>query len=142
MELPSGSDAERLSLEPERCRRLTTLVVPGEPTSGVQTEWANEIRRVALERRHEVPAAARFYLRVDFRIPAHQIREQASDLDNLVHTLITCMEDKEFFGAHKPHSPFKGDELVDYVQARKRKVRKGEWSGACVEVWLVEVEAA
>ncbi|MBA3840236.1 MAG: hypothetical protein H0X55_08090 [Thermoleophilaceae bacterium] len=78
-----------------------------------------------------------FSLRIELRQLASN--KQGSDLDNYVKPIQDSLAERGVFGpvGHKG-SPMKGDERVDHLDIRRRRVSSEAQVGVLAEVWALD----
>ncbi len=75
-----------------------------------------------------------FSLRIELRL--YDPGDQGSDLDNYVKPIQDALAERGVFGPVAPGgSPMKGDERVDHVDLRRRRVSSEAEAGVLAEVW-------
>jgi hypothetical protein len=120
-------------------RHLATIEVQGRPatfaTAG-EAPWKDAVRQ-AVQKSGCQPTAARFYVRIDFRLGPQRTAGEVWDLDNLIKPTLDAMEGvfglREWRGRPQP-----ADDRVDRIEAAKRAAGDGESAGATIDVWGIE----
>ena len=78
-----------------------------------------------------------FSLRIELRLYAPS--GQGSDLDNYVKPIQDALAERGVFGPVAPGGgPMKGDERVDHLDLRRRRVGSEAQAGVLAEVWALE----
>ena len=80
-----------------------------------------------------------FSLRIELRLYAPG--GQGSDLDNYVKPIQDALAEQGVFGrvAHEK-SPMKGDERIDHLDVRRRRVSSEAEAGVLAEVWALDAQ--
>ncbi|MDQ4072035.1 MAG: hypothetical protein M3088_04040 [Actinomycetota bacterium] len=78
-----------------------------------------------------------FSLRIELRLYAPS--GQGSDLDNYVKPIQDALAERGVFGpVGRKNSPMKGDERVDHLDLRRRRVNSEAEAGGLAEVWALD----
>jgi Holliday junction resolvase RusA-like endonuclease len=122
-------------------RHLVTVQVVGRPATFAtahEKPWKEAVR-AAIAASGVQPKAARFAVRLEFRLAAARSPNEVWDLDNLIKPTLDAMEG--VFGLRSWGGiPQPADDQVDQIRAVKRQPVPGETPGARIEVWLIEAD--
>jgi len=102
-------------------------------------KWKQALNAAAGKAAAGAPPAGseRFSLRIELRLYAPS--GQGSDLDNYVKPIQDALAAQGVFGsAEHKKSPMKGDERVDHLEVRRRRVRSEAEAGVLAEVWALD----
>lgn len=77
-----------------------------------------------------------FSLRIELRL--FVAKRPGSDLDNYVKPIQDALAERGIFGPAQQGSPMKGDERVDHLEVRRKRVRSEAEAGVLAEVWTLE----
>jgi Holliday junction resolvase RusA-like endonuclease len=142
------TDRSALDISPHPEALVTTMKVVGVPPltynaagnkrPSYQT-WIAALDRAA----HEAASHMRegdadlYSLRMELRLYAPY--DQGSDLDNYVKPIQDALAEHGIFGAvaHEG-SPMKGDERVDHLELRRKRVNSEAEAGVTAEVWALD----
>jgi len=101
--------------------------------------WKNALDAAAAEAAAKARSTGGelFSLRIELRLYAGN--KQGSDLDNYVKHIQDSLAERGVFGpvAHEG-SPMKGDERVDHLDVRRRRVSSEAEVGVLAEVWVLD----
>ena len=124
------------SPRPDGWRLHYRFEVTGRPAAFATTAevaWRSAVASAVAGRPFPQPASARFKVILEFRTTSKRPDERW-DIDNLVKPTLDAME--AIFGRRRWRGLVQAqDDRVDELIARKRSTRKGEASGASIEVW-------
>jgi Holliday junction resolvase RusA-like endonuclease len=101
-------------------------------------EWVEALDAAAAEAasRARPAATALFSLRIELRL--YSAWDQGSDLDNYVKPIQDALAEHGIFGpVRHPGSSMRGDERVDHLDLRRKRVGSKEAAGVLVEVWAL-----
>ena len=143
IEPPDGPVLERA--EPA-AKYVTTLLVTGTPpitynaagnTRQSFLDWKAALDRGAADaaKRARAHTSERYSLRAELRLYAPW--DQGSDLDNYVKPIQDSLAEAGVFGPIT-HPPMKGDERIDHVDLRRRRVGSEAEVGVLAEVWALK----
>ncbi|MFI6744506.1 hypothetical protein ACIBI9_67685 [Nonomuraea sp. NPDC050451] len=120
-------------------RHVVTIQVTGRPATFAtahEKPWKDAVR-LAVAASGVEPQAARFAVRLEFRLVAARNANEVWDLDNLIKPTLDAMEG--IFGARAWRgTPQPADDRVDRIEAVKRLPGAGESPGATIDVWVIE----
>lgn len=120
-------------------RHVVTIQVTGRPATFAtahEKPWKDAVRSAVVASGVE-PQAARFAVRLEFRLATARNANEVWDLDNLIKPTLDAMEG--VFGARAWRgTPQPADDRVDRIEAVKRLPGAGEVPGATIDVWVID----
>ncbi|MET9251956.1 hypothetical protein [Nonomuraea sp. NPDC003709] len=120
-------------------RHVVTIQVTGRPATFAtahEKPWKDTVRS-AVDASGVEPQAARFAVRLEFRLATARNANEVWDLDNLIKPTLDAMEG--IFGTRAWRgTPQPADDRVDRIEAVKRLPGAGEVPGATIDVWVID----